>query len=216
MKPGHKGERRRNRPTSHTCAPFSKLLSQKIHTPLMSPDPNTPLFEISDRDEIKYEDDPAVMQVKVNLSAVEHIQREKTKQRRLEREEQKAWAEAERLTWEIKEAERQRRELEEVELEWLTQEKERLEEEKRVEQQCTAALHGSERVVEQRRAVLAVLPPEAGLNRAPPQKLERTAKGADQGPGIIIPEKNCTCCVAWETLCWWDSEGCARSCKLCQ
>ena len=39
---------------------------------------------------------------------------------------------------------------EEAELERLTQEKERLEEEKRMEQQHTAALHGSERAVEQR------------------------------------------------------------------
>ena len=63
---------------------------------------------------------------------------------------------------------------------------------------------------------LAALPPEAGLSRAPPQKLERTAKGADQGPGIVIPEKNCTCCIAREILCWWDLEGHARSCKLCR
>ena len=40
-------------------------------------------------------------------------------------------------------------------------------------------------------------------------------KGADQGPGIIIPEKNCACCIAWETLCQWDLEGRAQSCKLC-
>ena len=71
-----------------------------------------------------------------------------------------------------------------------------------MEQRCAAALVAS--------------PPEAGLSQAPPQKPERTVKGADQGPGIIIPEKNCTCCVAWETLCWWDPEGCAWSCKLCR
>ena len=41
-------------------------------------------------------------------------------------------------------------------------------------------------------------------------------KGVDQGPGIIIPEKNCACCVTWETLCRWDPEGHTRSCKLCQ
>ena len=75
------------------------------------------------------------------------------------------------------------------------QEKEKLEEEKRVEQQRTAALCGSERAAEQRQAVLAVSPPEAGPSRAPPQKPERTAKGADQGPGIVIPEKNCMCVV---------------------
>ena len=54
------------------------------------------------------------------------------------------------LTKEIKEAERKQRELKEVELERLTQEKERLEEKKQVEQQCTATLHGSERVAERR------------------------------------------------------------------
>ena len=41
-------------------------------------------------------------------------------------------------------------------------------------------------------------------------------KGADQGSGIIIPEKNCMRCIARETLCWWDPEGHAQSCKLCQ
>ena len=59
-------------------------------------------------------------------------------------------------------------------------------------------------------------PPEAGLSRAPPQKPDRTAKGVDQGPGIIILEKNWAHCVMWETLCWWDLEGHAQSCKLCQ
>ena len=39
---------------------------------------------------------------------------------------------------------------EEAELERLTQEKEKLEEEKRVEQQCVAALCGLERAAEQR------------------------------------------------------------------
>ena len=71
----------------HLC-PFSqKKLSQ--HTPLMSADPNTPLFVISDGDDIEYEDNPTVTQVKANLTAVEHIQQEKAKQRRLEREVQK-------------------------------------------------------------------------------------------------------------------------------
>ena len=162
---------------------------------------------LSDGDDIEYKEDPAIAQVKTNLAVAEHIQREKAKQRRLEREEWKVWVEVERLTWEIKEVERQRRELEEAEVERLTWEKERLEEEKRVEQWRAAVLRGLERVA---------LLPEAGPSRAPPQKPERTTKGVDQGPGIIIPEKNCTCCVAWETLCWWDSEGCARSCKLCQ
>ena len=61
-----------------------------------------------------------------------------------------------------------------------------------------------------------VSPPEAGLSRAPPQKPERTTKGVDQGPGIVIPEKNCAYCVVREVLCWWDPEGCAQSCKLCR
>ena len=100
----------------------------------MSTNPNTPLFEISDRDEIEYEDDPAVTQAKANLVAAECIQLENAKQRRLEREEQKAWAEGERLMREIEEAERQWRELEEAELERLMREKERLEEQKWAEE----------------------------------------------------------------------------------
>ena len=99
----------------------------------MSADPNTPLFVISDEDDIEYKDDPAVTQAKANLTAVECIQQEKVEQRRLEREEWTAWAEAECLTKEIEEVERKWRELEEAELERLTQEKEKLEEEKRVE-----------------------------------------------------------------------------------
>ena len=58
--------------------------------------------------------------------------------------------EAERLMWEIEEAERQWRELKEAELERLMREKERLEEEKRVEKWCAAVLHGSERAAERR------------------------------------------------------------------
>ena len=45
------------------------------------------------------------------------MQQERAEHRRLEREERKVLAEAERLTWEIKEAERRQRELKEVELE---------------------------------------------------------------------------------------------------
>ena len=116
----------------------------------MSTNCNTPLFVISDGDDVEYEDDPAVTQVKVNLTVAERIQQERAKQRRLEREEQKAWVEAEHLTKEVEEAERKRRELEEAEVERLMWEKERLEEEKRVEQWCAATLHGLERVVEWR------------------------------------------------------------------
>ena len=131
---------------------LAPLLSKKLsqHTLLISTDPNTPLFMISNGDNIEYEDDPAITQVKVNLAVVEHIQQEKPKQRRLESEERKAWAEVEHLTKEIEEAERKWRELEEAEVERLMWEKERLEEEKRVEQQHAAVLHGSERAAEWR------------------------------------------------------------------
>ena len=87
--------------------------------------------------------------------------------------------EVEKLKGEIEEAEKRRRELEEVEVRRLAQEKERLEEEKRAEQQRAAALRGSEKAVEWRQAVLAVSLPEAGPSRAPPQKPEQTVKGVD-------------------------------------
>ena len=105
---------------------------------------------ISDGDDVEYEDDPAVAQAKVNLMVVERIQQEKAEQRRLEREEWKAWAEVERLRWEIEEVEREWRELEEAEVERLTWEKEKLEEENRAEQRHAAALHESERAAEWR------------------------------------------------------------------
>ena len=130
--------------------PLSQKTLVKKHTPLMSADPNTPLFIISAGEDVEYEDDPAITQAKVNLAAAEHIQQEKAEQRRLEREERRVWAEAERLTKEIEEVESKWRELEEAELGRLMQEKEKLEEEKRVEQQHAAALHGSERAAEWR------------------------------------------------------------------
>ena len=52
--------------------------------------------------------------------------------------------------WEVEEAEREWRELKEAEVEMLTWEKEKLEEENRAEQWHTAALRGSERVAEKR------------------------------------------------------------------
>ena len=119
MKLGHKGERHRIRWTSHTCT-LLKSNTQVNSSTAMSADPATPLFVISDGDNVKYKDDPAVTQAKANLAAAEHVQQERAEQRRLEREERKAWAEAERLMWEIEEAKRKRRELEEVELERLT------------------------------------------------------------------------------------------------
>ena len=97
-----------------------------------------------------YEDDPAMTQAKVNLTVVERVQQERAEQRRLEREEWKVQAEAERLMREIEEVERKQRELEEVELERLTWEKEKLEEEKWVEQQRVVALCRVEKVVEWR------------------------------------------------------------------
>ena len=63
-----------------------------------------------------YEDDPAVIQARANLTVVERVQQQKAEQKRLEREERRAWAEAERLKGEIKEVERKWRELEEAEL----------------------------------------------------------------------------------------------------
>ena len=79
-----------------------QILSQKNFT-AMSADPNTPLFKISDGDDILYEDDPAMAQA--NLVAAERVQQERAKQR-LEREEWKVQAEAVRLMREIEEAER--------------------------------------------------------------------------------------------------------------
>ena len=81
--------------------PYSKKNLSQTHTLPMSADPNTPLFVLSDDDDVEYEDDPAVTQAKANLVAAECIQQEKAEQRRLEREEWKVQAEVERLTKEI-------------------------------------------------------------------------------------------------------------------
>ena len=89
----------------------------------MSADPNTLLFEISDGDDATYKDDPAVIQARANLAAVECVQQERSEQKRLEREEQRAWAEAEKLKGEIEEVERRWRELKEAELRQLAQER---------------------------------------------------------------------------------------------
>ena len=85
-----------------------------------------------------------------------------------------------------------------------------------MEQQRAVALCGSERAAEQRQAALAASLPDAGPSRAPPQKPERTTKGADCGPGIVIPEKNCAWCITQELLCLWDPGSHAWSCQLCQ
>ena len=124
-------------------APFLLKPTSKT-TPPMSADPNTPLFEISDGDNITYEDDPAIIQVRENLVVAECIQPEKAEQRRLEREEWRVRVEVERLKGQIEEVERAWRELEETELRRLAQEKDRLEEEKWVEEQCGAQLCGAE------------------------------------------------------------------------
>ena len=132
FKLGHKGKDTGNRQTSHTCAPTPKTKS-KAHTPPMSTDPNVPLFEISNGDDMTYEDDPAIIQARANLTAAEHVQQEKAEQKRLEREEQRVWAEVEKLKGEVEEAEKRRRELEEAEMRRLAQEKDCLE--KEVEEQ---------------------------------------------------------------------------------
>ena len=121
------------------CSHFSKLLSQ-TRTPFMSADHDTPLFEISDGDDTMYKDDPAIIQVRANLVVVECVQQERAEQKRLEREEQRVWAEGEKLKGEIKEAEKRRRELEEVEVRRLAQEKDYLEVEKKVKEQCGVQL----------------------------------------------------------------------------
>ena len=108
----------------------------------MSTDHNTPLFEISDRDDATYEDNPAIIQARANLTAAEHVQQEKAEQKWLEREERRVRAEVEKLKGEIEEAEKRRRELKEVEMRRLAQEKDRLE--KEVEEQHGAQLHGAE------------------------------------------------------------------------
>ena len=110
----------------------------------MSADRNMPLFNLNDKDEVTYEDDPAILQARANLAVAEWVQQEKVEWRRLEREQWWTQAEAERLRGEIEEAERKQRELEEVELRRLEEEKGRLEREKKIEEQCRAELHGVE------------------------------------------------------------------------
>ena len=75
---------------------------------------------------------------------VERVQQERAEQKRLEREERRAWAEVEKLKGEIEEAEKRRRELEEAEVRRLAQEKDHLEVEKKVEEQCGVQLRGAE------------------------------------------------------------------------
>ena len=117
---------------------YSKKNQVQMHTPPMSADHNTPLFKISDRDDVMYKDNPAVIQARENLTAAERVQQEKAEQKWLEREEWRVQAEVEKLRGEIEEAEKRRRELEEAEMRRLAQEKDHLE--KEVEEQRRAQL----------------------------------------------------------------------------
>ena len=63
-------------------------------------------------------------------------------------------------------------------------------------------LYGVERAAEWRRVVLAApSPPKAGPSRAPLGQPERSVRGVDHEPGIVIPEKNCAWCIARQMLC---------------
>ena len=53
--------------------PYSQKTQVQTRTPPMSANQNTPLFVLSDDDDVEYEDDPAVTQVKANLAVAEHI-----------------------------------------------------------------------------------------------------------------------------------------------
>ena len=155
-----------------------------------------------------------VIQARANFTAAERVQQEKAEQKQLEREEWRAWAEAEKLKGEIEGAEKRRRELKGAEVRRLAQEKDCLE--KEVEEQRGAQLCGADRAAEQRRATLVVpSPPKAGPSRTPLGQPERSMRGVDHEPGIVIPEKNCAWCVARETLCLWKLAGHAQSCQLC-
>ena len=64
-----------------TLAPLLPKTSKSKRTSLMSADHNMPLFEISDGEDVEYEDDPAITQAKANLMVAECIQQEKAEQR---------------------------------------------------------------------------------------------------------------------------------------
>ena len=59
-------------------------------------------------------------------------------------------------------------------------------------------------------------PPEASPSRTPLGQPERSVRGAEHEPGIVIPEKNCARCIARQTLCLWKLARRAQSCQLCQ
>ena len=63
---------------------------------------------------------------------------------------------------------------------------------------------------------MAPSPPEAGPSRMPLGKPERSTRGAEHEPGIVIPEKNCAWCIARQTLCLWKLARHAWSCQLCR
>ena len=50
------------------------LLFPKNQHTCMSADPNTPLFVLSNGDNVEYKEDPTVAQAKANLAAAERIQ----------------------------------------------------------------------------------------------------------------------------------------------
>ena len=99
MKPGHKGKKVQEwADKSHFMPPLLKNLQVlNTHHRMMFADRNTPLFKLNNEDKNLYEDNPAIIQARANLAAVEHIQQEKAEQRRLEREEWRVEAEVERL-----------------------------------------------------------------------------------------------------------------------
>ena len=111
------------------------------------------------------------------------------------------------------EVERLTREIEEAELEQLTLEKERLGEETCIEQQCVVVLHGSKRAVEQHWRHCHLRVAQVGHLLRSQRGLQR---GWTRGQGLSSLKRIAhACCIARETLCQWDPEGCTQSCRLC-
>ena len=63
-------------------------------------------------------------------------------------------------------------------------------------------------------AALEASSTQAGPSGATMERAGQTTSQVEQGPGIIILEKNCMCCVQ-ETLCLWELNSHAWSCWLC-
>ena len=73
-------------------------------------------------------------------------------------------------------------------------------------------MHGAERVAEWRRVALVVpSPPKAGPSRAPLGQPKKSVRRVDHQLGIVIPEKNCSWCVARQMLCLWKWLGMLRA-----